>query len=105
MFLRNTAIHLLENHKPAKDRKNTCKNKKTVWDSLKEILKICDFLKGTFLLKNKFSLEIPPNYLLENRKPAKHRNNTCKNKKTVWDSLKEILKICVFFNGTFLIEN
>ena len=36
-------------------------NKKTVWDSLKKILKIYNFLKGAFLLENKFSLEIPPN--------------------------------------------
>ena len=26
----------------------------------KEILKVCDFLKGTFLLENEFSLEMPP---------------------------------------------
>ena len=32
----------------------------TVWDSLKEILKVCDFLEGTFLLENECSLEIPP---------------------------------------------
>ena len=60
MFFRNTATHLLENHKPAKDREKPCKNKKTVWDSLKEILKVCDFLEGAFLLENEFSLEIPP---------------------------------------------
>ena len=30
------------------------------WDSLKEILKVCDFLEGTFLLENVCSLEIPP---------------------------------------------
>ena len=60
MFLRNTATHLLENHKPTKDREKTYKNKKTVWDSLKEILKVCDFLEGAFLLENEFSLEIPP---------------------------------------------
>ena len=60
VFLRNDARHLLENHKPAKHRKNTCKTKKTVWDSLKEILKVCDFLEGAFLLENEFSLEIRP---------------------------------------------
>ncbi len=61
MFLKNAATHLLKNYKPAKDREETCKNKKTVWDSLKEILKICEFLEGAFLLENEFSLEIPPN--------------------------------------------
>ena len=40
IFLRNAARHLLEDHKPAKHRNNTCKNKKTVWDSLKEIFKV-----------------------------------------------------------------
>ena len=32
----------------------------TVWDSLKEILEVCDFLEGAFLLENECSLEIPP---------------------------------------------
>ena len=33
---------------------------KTVWGSLKEILEVCDFLEGAFLLENECSLEIPP---------------------------------------------
>ena len=33
---------------------------KTVWDSLKEILEVCDLLEGAFLLENECSLEIPP---------------------------------------------
>jgi len=43
-----------------KTPKKHLQNKKTVWDSLEEILKVCDFLEGAFLLENEFSLEIPP---------------------------------------------
>ena len=93
MFLRNSATHLLENHKPAKHRKNTCKTKKTVWDSLKEILEVCDFLEGAFLLENECSLEIPPDTCYKITNLQNTGKNTCKNKKTAWDSLEEIFKV------------
>ncbi len=50
---------------------------KTVWDSLKEILEICNFLNGVFLFKNKclMFLRNTAIHLLENHKPAKHLQN------------------------------
>jgi len=61
----------------------------------KETLNVCDFLEEAFLLENDFSLEIPPDTFQK----IANLQNTSKNTKTAWDSLKEILKVCDFSKG------